>query len=449
TAAALAKLDSGPKSSSHIPSEDLEYADSDSDLGLSGDENEEEDDGELRWKDNVLERGAEAFKQGRKVNIMTQIYGKDGYIPPDDASDAEEDMNEGLFDDVDGLFKKRRGPKPQKKSLRLLDTCKFEIPEKELEEWENEEVLESIRSKFITGFVAAAEAGNGDNEEEVYGDFEDLETGESSAANKPSTETQDVDLTPDEALRKKKEALKRKFDALYDNEEDESSTNIYESMKDEFSKQAKMNAEEFEGDDEELRAMVEGRRPGQYVRIVLEGMPCEFIEYFNPAYPVIAGGLLASEETFGFSQVRIKKHRWYKRILKTNDPLIFSMGWRRFQSIPIFSINENNTRNRMLKYTPEHMHCLATFYGPVIPPNTGFCTFQSITEGISSFRISATGVVLDINQSSEVVKKLKLTGTPSKIYKNTAFVKDMFTTALEVAKFEGAAIRTVSGIRGQ
>ena len=95
------------------------------------------------------------------------------------------------------------------------------------------------------------------------------------------------------------------------------------------------------------------------------------------------------------------------------------------------------------------MHCFATFYGPQAPPNTGILAIQKMTGNIAGFRIAATGVALELNASFQVMKKLKLVGTPSKIYKNTAFISGMFNSDLEVSRFEGASIRTVSGIRGQ
>jgi ribosome biogenesis protein BMS1 len=54
-----------------------------------------------------------------------------------------------------------------------------------------------------------------------------------------------------------------------------------------------------------------------------------------------------------------------------------------------------------------------------------------------------------MNKSTQIVKKLKLIGTPLKIFRKTAFIQGMFSTALEASKFEGASIKSVSGIRGQ
>ena len=109
---------------------------------------------------------------------------------------------------------------------------------------------------------------------------------------------------------------------------------------------------------------------------------------------------------------------WHQRILKSSDPLVFSIGWRRFQSLPLYCTKDANLRMRFLKYTPEHMHCHMAFYGPSTPPNTGFLAYQ--TDSKKSFRVSATGVVLELEASHSIVKKLKLVGQPTKVHTSAA-----------------------------
>lgn len=54
-----------------------------------------------------------------------------------------------------------------------------------------------------------------------------------------------------------------------------------------------------------------------------------------------------------------------------------------------------------------------------------------------------------MDKSVQIVKKLKLIGTPLKIFRKTAFLTGMFSSVIEASKFEGASIKTVAGIRGQ
>ncbi|CAE6498571.1 unnamed protein product [Rhizoctonia solani] len=424
----------------------LEFDDDDgSDDDLEGGSEGEEDEEVPRWKSDLAGRASRSFdlrtKSKRRKDWTKLIYGSD--CTPHEVVFGKSADAQVPAEDDDELFIVKR---PVDSGQEVFDQAKEPINHESLAVWEDEEMLDSIRHLFITGDAKATpgQDENGESyEDDAEGGFEDLEA--------PSTTAHTDEASRAAELAAKKEVLKRKFDEQYDDPDEDPTADMdfYEQKKDEMARQLALNRAEFEGVDEETRVLVEGHRAGAYVRIELENVPCELVEHFDPAFPIVVGGLLPAEERFGFIQVRIKRHRWCTRTLKTNDPLIFSIGWRRFQTLPIYSLDDHSIRMRMLKYTPEHMHCYATFYGPVSLPGTGFCAFNSLEGKIPGFRVSASGVVLDIDRSVKIVKKLKLTGTPYKIFKNTAFVKDMFNSALEVAKFEGANIRTVSGIRGQ
>jgi len=205
----------------------------------------------------------------------------------------------------------------------------------------------------------------------------------------------------------------------------------------------------MEADPEAVAEFTDGVQIGTFARIRLVGVPAVCVAELRREKPLILGGLMAGEGGLGMVQARVKRHRWHPKLLKSNDALLLSVGWRRFQTLPTFSIEDRGEkRMRFLKYTLEHAHCTMTSYSPMMPPNTGIMAFRSWNR-TTHFRVSATGVVLESAPNFEVKKKLKLVGEPYKIFKNTAFVKNMFSSDLEVNKYMYAKLQTTSGIRGE
>jgi len=190
---------------------------------------------------------------------------------------------------------------------------------------------------------------------------------------------------------------------------------------------------------------------GTYLRIEVE-IDKEISRKLQPEYPVVLCSLKHQESGLALVRVKLKKHRWYPHILKNKDPITFSVGWRKFQSIPVFTMEDETGHSentmKMIKYTPKFGYCYAVFYAPTYAVGTSFLGVSTTEQNQAHFRINCTGVIIELNTQFKVMKKLKLIGEPFEIHKNTAMIKGMFNSALEAAKFTGAQLRTVSGIRG-
>ena len=112
---------------------------------------------------------------------------------------------------------------------------------------------------------------------------------------------------------------------------------------------------------------------GTYLRIEVE-IDKEISRKLEPTYPVVLCSLKHQETGLAFLRVKLKKHRWYPHVLKNKDPLTMSIGWRKFQSIPVLTM-EDETGNseatmRQIKYTPKFGFCYSVFYSPMYPVGT-------------------------------------------------------------------------------
>ena len=272
------------------------------------------------------------------------------------------------------------------------------------EDYDLDFLIKNCKQKFVTG-------GYDDMEEDDMDNYNDNEN--TDKENKTIEIPNRTELTPEQ----KKEELEKRLKLFLD---DSSTYGIF--------------------------------KLGTYIRIDLKKVKRKYANHFDPNHPIILSTLShqESESQMSFIKIRFSKHLWFPKILKTNDPIILSIGWRKFQTTMVYCVEDKNHRLRLIKYTPKFTNCIAICYGPQVPINVAVVAMQNDLGDTTddNFRIAGTGDVIEVNQSFDIVKKLKLIGDPEEIYKKTANIKNMFNSNLEVARYIGAKIQTVSGIRG-
>ena len=270
------------------------------------------------------------------------------------------------------------------------------------EDYDLDFLIKNCKQKFVTG-------GYNDMEEDDMDDNNDNNDNENKTVEIPNT----TELTPEQKKEEQEKRLKLFLD-------DSSTYGIF--------------------------------KLGTYIRIDLKKVKRKYANHFDPNHPIILSTLShqESESQMSFIKIRFSKHLWFPKILKTNDPIILSIGWRKFQTTMVYCVEDKNHRLRLIKYTPKFTNCIAICYGPQVPINVAVVAMQNDLGDTTddNFRIAGTGDVIEVNQSFDIVKKLKLIGDPEEIYKKTANIKNMFNSNLEVARYIGAKIQTVSGIRG-
>ena len=232
--------------------EDEDSDESDDDKESGGKDEESDDDAEeggdqdetiaLNWKEDLAMKARDSFyaRQSGTASLRRLVYGQ-----------QEDEEGEEEKDTVGGLFTLKNEGNTGNKQERQGTDCsvwKVDMPQ----DWELEAVIDRIRDCFVTGTWSkgrdAEELMKLDDEEdeEVYGDFEDLETGKKVEGNpedddggedeeeKPNVVNYGGDRDKELARRKermeRKLKLKRQFDSEYDGGEGDKNS-YYEDLK--------------------------------------------------------------------------------------------------------------------------------------------------------------------------------------------------------------------------
>lgn len=189
----------------------------------------------------------------------------------------------------------------------------------------------------------------------------------------------------------------------------------------------------------------EGASPGTYVRVHLANVPPEVsTNIVGKTVPPNAVQLLRYERKMTVMNFLIKRVAGadLSNPVESKDELEFHVGFRRFLARPVLTAHSIATNKfKYEKFLRDDAAMVATVYAPITFPPAPVLVFR---DG----ELVASGSVLDSNPSRLIIKRIKLSGHPFKIYSKTAVIRFMFFNSEDVLYFKPVELVTRYNRRG-
>jgi len=168
----------------------------------------------------------------------------------------------------------------------------------------------------------------------------------------------------------------------------------------------------------------------------------ERLKKCNSLHIFSVSSLLPHENKVSSLQFSISVVADWEGSIKSKDILTIRCGWRTWQCRPLFSFeNLNSNKHKLEKYMPLKGFFTLTAYGPVTYTPCNVLVFKNQD-------LVATGQLKDANADRIILKKINLTGFPSRVNKRWATVKYMFYNPQDVKWFKPAGLITKHGLQG-
>jgi pre-rRNA-processing protein TSR1 len=223
--------------------------------------------------------------------------------------------------------------------------------------------------------------------------------------------------TQGDIMAEMKDVIKASGEEFYARKEKKSNDNDDEMM------------DEDDDDDDILEGCVAS---GTFVTIVLEGVPLSAFKRVSSSTLLTAVSILPHENKISVLHMNLSQTTQCDNYgnddlpVKSKDVFHFRCGWRTWKAKPVFSQNNLNCdKHKFERYMPtEGSFFSASVLGPVTYTPCPVLMFRK--PGQMQSQLVALGSIFNADADRIVVKRIILTGYPTRVHKRHATVKYMF-----------------------